>query len=122
MDIDMYPNVPLEEFICKNSAQFVIGLSNTRAFELNSAILMSVPKHPLVKHLIERLKSKYDLHKAKVDKHNQAMLLVNQSMGGSQEQLSALTKRYQDFNIIEMSGPGFYTREVFAYLRNGDHD
>ena len=43
--------------------------------------------------------------------------LLDQSVQTIKEQV-----RYQDFDIISMSGPGFYTQEIFNYLNDPAND
>lgn len=77
LDTDMCNVNNLNKLWQRTSADFIIGLSNTNAFEINSAIIFCTPKHPLIKHLIERLRENYANHKDRVAKKNEAMRLVN---------------------------------------------
>jgi mannosyltransferase OCH1-like enzyme len=54
IDIDMACIKPLDPLLSK-SIDFIIGVSHTKVFEVNNALLASTKDHPLIKHLIETL-------------------------------------------------------------------
>ncbi len=50
---------PIDEFLQKYHTDFFIGVSFTKPFEVNNAILGSSPANPILKFLIERLNIGY---------------------------------------------------------------
>jgi mannosyltransferase OCH1-like enzyme len=59
VDIDMALVKPIDEFLQKYHTDFFIGVSFTKPFEVNNAILGSSPANPILKFLIERLNIGY---------------------------------------------------------------
>lgn len=59
VDIDMALVKPIDEFLNKYHTDFFIGVSYTKSFEVNNAILGSSPANPILKYLIERLNIGY---------------------------------------------------------------
>eukprot|EP00347_Sterkiella_histriomuscorum_P009258 403341897 len=90
---------------------FIIGLSNTRTFELNNAFIASRPKHPLLKHLIDALNKKYQAHLELVAQTNQANQEIQKFNGLKGEDIL-----YQTIDYSRMIGPGFMTQQIFTYL------
>lgn len=68
IDIDMALVKPIHSFLQSFKTDFFISTSNTPgAFEVNNAIIGCIPQHPLIKHLIAKLR---DSFKSKVDSNS----------------------------------------------------
>ena len=67
VDIDMACLRPIDSLLA-HPLDFVIGISYTRAFEVNNAFLASSPDHELLKHLVKQLGKNYQSFVDKRDK------------------------------------------------------
>eukprot|EP00347_Sterkiella_histriomuscorum_P011139 403373609 len=112
LDTDMSGIYSLNDLL-DYPTDFIIGLSNTKAFELNNAFIASCPGHPLLKHLMETLKLNYQNHLKHVADKNKINQLLSQQQGIQLEDIP-----YQKLNIIAVSGPGFMTQQIFKYLND----
>ncbi|CDW75669.1 UNKNOWN [Stylonychia lemnae] len=113
IDIDMAVVKKLDELLFKD-IDFIIGVSNTQAFELNNAIIASIPNHPILQYLIDNLKINMQKHIQDANKKIQLMSLMSQ-MTGDDIKVDINPKQV---NVIQMSGPGFMTQYVFRYLNS----
>jgi len=118
VDIDYECVQPLESATWWGSFAAFAGWSHTRALEINNGIMGCTAGHPLFRQIVDVISRNADLlpvvKKSAIDFAGLDSVLA--FLGADRKELAAVTSHDAAMKIITSTGPGMFTRQVYAFL------
>lgn len=113
VDMDML-GVSTFDTLCRES-DFFIGISNAHnSWELNNAVIGSVPGHPLLRQLIEAIHNDYSTEGSVIPLPPSSNLPLPIASSASPSSSSSLVPNFMD--VILRTGPWFVTQQLMPTL------